>query len=145
MKPGVLKPFLFRLHWVEAIFSGCSPTLGLSICFGCGVQTPQLGPVVRGSWRTRGTQKIWVNPDSQNRNQWENLNTACVRTFSQCLEMDWLLFSVCILSCVFWMLSRLCSLRDLSSWEETHGDYLDLINLKRLTEHYTINLKMTLI
>ena len=31
---------------------------------------------------------------------------------------DWLLFSVCILSCVFWMLSRLCSLRDRSSWKQ---------------------------
>lgn len=39
---------------------------------------------------------------------------------------DWLLFSVCILSCVFWMLSRLCSLRDLSSWDHRHRGYLDL-------------------
>lgn len=39
-------------------------------------------------------------------------------------QPDWLLFSVCILSWVFWMFSRLCSLRDLSSWnrkQELHS------------------------
>lgn len=59
---------------------GCSPALGLGVCFGCGVQSSQLGPVVRGGWRRRIRRRIRTHTTATN-NQSDKLKTACVTDF----------------------------------------------------------------
>lgn len=122
------------LHYlIRTWVCGSSPTLRLSICFGGGVQSPQLGPVVRGGWRRRrnktkdlsesGLTEQPLTCSQTSKHVGKSKNCSCDDYLFLEMETsrrrgDWLLFSVCILSCVFWMLSRLCSLRDRSSWED---------------------------
>lgn len=66
--------------------------------------------------------RLWETEGQDRRSEWIRTHRTAADEhwmMKSWQHGDWLLFSVCILSCVFWMLSRLCSLRDLSSWEQT--------------------------